>query len=69
MLDDIGADAIKIGMLGSAGVIEAVAAVLERLWRPTVPLVIDPVMVAKVGRKLLDDQAHDALMSCPWCCA
>jgi hydroxymethylpyrimidine/phosphomethylpyrimidine kinase len=62
VLDDIGADAVKTGMLGGAGVIEAVAAVLERL-APTVPLVLDPVMVAKVGRKLLDDQAHDALMT------
>jgi hydroxymethylpyrimidine/phosphomethylpyrimidine kinase len=61
VLEDIGADAVKTGMLVNAGVIEAVAATLERL-APIVPLVIDPVMVAKVGRKLLDDQAHEALM-------
>jgi hydroxymethylpyrimidine/phosphomethylpyrimidine kinase len=61
VLEDIGADAVKTGMLANAGVIDVVAATLERL-APDVPLVVDPVMVAKVGRKLLDDQAHDALM-------
>ncbi len=62
VLDDIGADAIKTGMLVNAGVIEAVAAALERAALPA-PLVVDPVMVAKVGQKLLDDQAHAALMT------
>ncbi len=51
VLDDIGADAIKTGMLHDAAVIETVAAVLqERAAR--VPLVVDPVMVAKGGAPL-----------------
>lgn len=59
-LDDIGADAIKTGMLHDAGVIGAVAAELARLKaRPQ--LVIDPVMVAKGGHRLIDASAIDAL--------
>ena len=51
VLDDIGADAVKTGMLHDAAVIETVAAVLaERA--PGVPLVLDPVMVAKGGAPL-----------------
>ena len=58
--DDIGADAIKIGMLGDAAVIEAVAEVLaERPLRA--PLVLDPVMIAKGGARLLQDDALEAL--------
>lgn len=53
VLDDIGADAIKTGMLGTADVIEAVAATLPE----GVPVVIDPVMVATSGARLLDEQA------------
>jgi hydroxymethylpyrimidine/phosphomethylpyrimidine kinase len=45
VLDDIGADAIKTGMLHDAATIEAVC----RTARPGVPLVADPVMVAKGG--------------------
>jgi hydroxymethylpyrimidine/phosphomethylpyrimidine kinase len=59
VLEDIGADAIKTGMLSNAAIIEAVAATLKR-HAPAVPLVVDPVMVAKGGHKLLDDAAHDA---------
>lgn len=56
-LTDIGADAIKTGMLHSASVIEVVATGL-----PThVPLVVDPVMVAKGGAPLLEAAALDAL--------
>lgn len=55
VLDDIGTDAIKTGMLGDAAMIEAVAA--ELAARPPVPLVVDPVMVAKGGAKLLADAA------------
>jgi len=58
VLDDIGADAIKTGMLGSVGVVEAVAAILDSA---TVPAVIDPVMVAKGGAALLDDAAIGAV--------
>ena len=60
VLDDIGADAIKTGMLHDAAVIEAVAAVL-RQRASTVPLVVDPVMVAKGGARLIDPDAVDAL--------
>lgn len=50
VLDDIGADAIKLGMVGGADAIEAVAACLSA--RPPVPMVLDPVMVAKGGATL-----------------
>ena len=52
VLDDIGADAIKIGMLGSAEVVEAVADVLETV--PEIPVVLDPVMISTSGSALLD---------------
>jgi hydroxymethylpyrimidine/phosphomethylpyrimidine kinase len=51
-LGDIGADAIKIGMLGSPEIAQAVAARLERL---AVPIVFDPVMVATSGSVLADE--------------
>jgi hydroxymethylpyrimidine/phosphomethylpyrimidine kinase len=57
--DDIGADAVKIGMLASAAIIEAVAGILRRRRPPHV--VVDPVMVAKGGAPLLPDAAVDAL--------
>ena len=60
VLDDIGADAVKTGMLGSVEVVQAVAAALRRRGSPT-PLVVDPVMVAKGGARLLDDLAVAAL--------
>jgi hydroxymethylpyrimidine/phosphomethylpyrimidine kinase len=60
VLDDIGADAIKTGMLHDAAVIDTVAAVLaERA--PQTPLVLDPVMVAKGGAPLIRPDAIDAL--------
>ena len=60
VLDDIGADAVKTGMLHDATVIETVAAVLaERA--ALVPLVVDPVMVAKGGAPLIEPGAIDAL--------
>ena len=58
VLDDIGADAIKIGMLGDGATIAAVAEVLRGL---TIPIVLDPVMVAKGGAALLADEAVEAL--------
>lgn len=61
VLVDLEVDAVKIGMLGSAAVIEEVAAGLER-WRPRW-VVLDPVMVAKSGDKLLHDEAVQALRS------
>jgi hydroxymethylpyrimidine/phosphomethylpyrimidine kinase len=60
VLDDIGADAIKTGMLHEAAVIEAIAAVLQER-APGIPLVVDPVMVAKGGARLIDPDALDAL--------
>ena len=60
VLDDIGADAIKTGMLHSSAVIETVAAVL-RERAPDTPLVVDPVMVAKGGARLIDPDALGAL--------
>jgi hydroxymethylpyrimidine/phosphomethylpyrimidine kinase len=54
VFDDIGVDAAKTGMLFSRRLIETVASFLEE--RP-VPLVVDPVMVASSGAKLLQDDA------------
>src|SRR3954470_18071516 len=53
VVEDIGVDAVKIGMLGTAETVEAVARALELL--EDVPVVIDPVMVAESGAVLLDD--------------
>lgn len=51
VLDDLGVDAVKIGMIGSAATVHAVADVLETL---DVPLVFDPVMIATSGSVLAD---------------
>jgi len=61
VLDDIGADAIKTGMLGDVGVVETVAVILE--YAKNVPVVVDPVMVAKGGASLLADAAIGAVKS------
>src|SRR5260221_7105187 len=60
VLDDIGADAVKTGMLHDAAVIETVAAVLAQR-AAAVPLVVDPVMVAKGGPPLIEESAILAL--------
>jgi len=60
VLQDIGADAIKTGMLHRADIIVAVADALEQ-YAPDVPLVVDPVMVAKGGARLLRADAEQAL--------
>ncbi len=60
VLTDIGADALKTGMLHSAAVIEVVAAEIARHAAGT-PLVVDPVMVAKGGHRLLLSEAEAAL--------
>ena len=60
VFDDIGADAVKTGMLFSRGVIETVAGFLAE---HPVPLVVDPVMVASSGAKLLKDDAVAALVT------
>lgn len=59
VLEDIGADAIKIGMLHSVEVIECVAEGLSSFSEP--PLVLDPVMVATSGDRLIQDDAVDAM--------
>src|SRR5918993_150276 len=58
---DIGADAVKIGMLANAAIVEAVGAAVESLDLPLV--VVDPVMVAKGGDRLLEEDAILALRS------
>jgi hydroxymethylpyrimidine/phosphomethylpyrimidine kinase len=55
VVTDLGADAVKTGMLGDAATIDVVAAALDGL--AGVPVVVDPVMVAKGGHKLLVDEA------------
>ena len=59
VVDDIGVQAAKTGMLSSAAIIEAVATAIEQ--HGITNLVVDPVMVAKAGAKLLRDDAVDAL--------
>lgn len=59
VLGDIGVDAVKIGMLHSSEVIEQVARTLREFDVTTI--VLDPVMVAKSGDKLLQDEAVAAL--------
>ena len=60
VLDDIRVDAVKIGMLGDARLIETVAGALARYQGP---VVLDPVMVAKSGARLLPEAARAALVA------
>jgi hydroxymethylpyrimidine/phosphomethylpyrimidine kinase len=60
--EDMGADAVKIGMLGSAAQIDAIAVGLTYLGVALSPVVIDPVMVAESGAVLLDDETRAALV-------
>lgn len=53
---DLGADIIKIGMLGSADIAESVADAVDE-FAPDTPIVFDPVMVATSGDRLLDEDA------------
>jgi hydroxymethylpyrimidine/phosphomethylpyrimidine kinase len=65
VLEDIGADAVKTGMLGSGAIINAVAELLEAAGESLparLPLVLDPVMIAKGGASLLEPAAVDALL-------
>jgi hydroxymethylpyrimidine/phosphomethylpyrimidine kinase len=59
VVDDIGVDAVKIGMLGSAATIAAVDEALDLVG--DAPVVLDPVMVAESGALLLDEDARGAL--------
>jgi len=58
VLLDIGADVIKTGMLLNKDIIEAVA---ETISSYKIPIILDPVMIAKGGKALLEDDAIDAL--------
>jgi hydroxymethylpyrimidine/phosphomethylpyrimidine kinase len=60
VLDDIGADCIKTGMVGHSEVIRAIVETLEEK-AVNVPLVVDPVMIAKGGAALLQEEASEAL--------
>jgi hydroxymethylpyrimidine/phosphomethylpyrimidine kinase len=57
--EDIGVDAVKIGMLGNAETIEAVNEALDLV--PDAPVVLDPVMISETGARLLDQDAAEAL--------
>jgi len=58
--EDIGVDAVKVGMLGDVATIQAVAQALHELPAAT-PVVVDPVMVAESGGRLLAREAETAL--------
>jgi hydroxymethylpyrimidine/phosphomethylpyrimidine kinase len=59
--EDIGVDAVKVGMLGTEAIARAVARALDEL-PPQTPVVVDPVMVAESGAVLLEDDAKRALV-------
>ncbi len=59
VVEDIGVDAVKTGMLFSSEIIEAVA---DELKNVNVPIVVDPVAVAKSGAHLIREEAVDALV-------
>ena len=59
---DIGIDAVKVGMLGTAPVTEAVARALDELPART-PVVVDPVMISESGAQLLEPEAERALVA------
>ncbi len=59
--DDIGIDAVKVGMLGERATIEAVARALDEL-PDEIPVVVDPVMVSESGAALLAEDAREALI-------
>jgi hydroxymethylpyrimidine/phosphomethylpyrimidine kinase len=61
VVEDIGVDAVKIGMLGSVASATAVSEALDLLPAGT-PVVVDPVMVAESGARLLDRDAQSALI-------
>ncbi|MGC8740423.1 MAG: bifunctional hydroxymethylpyrimidine kinase/phosphomethylpyrimidine kinase [Candidatus Sumerlaeaceae bacterium] len=59
VLDDIGCDAAKTGMLANAAIVNAVAETLRSY--PDIPLVVDPVMVSTTGARLLSEDAIQTL--------
>jgi len=62
VVDDIGVDAVKTGMLASASMVRVVASLLRTL-PPSIPVVVDPVSVSKHGDALLAADAMDAVRS------
>jgi hydroxymethylpyrimidine/phosphomethylpyrimidine kinase len=62
VVTDIGVDAVKVGMLGTVEAVAAVARALDEL-PPHTPVVVDPVMVAESGARLLTADAHEALLA------
>jgi hydroxymethylpyrimidine/phosphomethylpyrimidine kinase len=60
VVDDIGVDAVKVGMLGTVATIEAVVTSLGLVGNA--PIVVDPVMVSESGAQLLADDARGALI-------
>ncbi|CAO3589631.1 unnamed protein product [Absidia cylindrospora] len=62
VLSDIGADAIKTGMLSSAAIISAVSATLKEFPESSRHVVVDPVMVSTSGSRLLPKEAVDAFI-------
>jgi hydroxymethylpyrimidine/phosphomethylpyrimidine kinase len=61
VVQDMGVDAVKVGMLGSVATAQAVGEALD-LLAPGTLIVVDPVMVAESGARLLDDDAQAALV-------
>ena len=63
VVDDIGVDALKTGMLPNQAIIETVASCLKSLKAsiPSLYVVVDPVMVSRAGAKLIEDQAIASL--------
>jgi hydroxymethylpyrimidine/phosphomethylpyrimidine kinase len=59
VVEDIGVDAVKIGMLGSVATTNAVGEALDLVGE--VPIVLDPVMISESGARLLDEDAQEAL--------
>jgi hydroxymethylpyrimidine/phosphomethylpyrimidine kinase len=59
---DLGVDAVKVGMLGDAATVNAVAEAIAELPAAT-PVVVDPVMVAESGARLLAQEAQSALVA------
>lgn len=62
VVGDIGVDVVKVGMLGAVATVMAVAQALDELPDGT-PVVVDPVMVAESGARLLDPDAQGALVA------
>jgi hydroxymethylpyrimidine/phosphomethylpyrimidine kinase len=61
VVDDLGVDAVKVGMIGSTITARAVGDALD-LLPVDIPIVVDPVMVAEAGARLLDEDAESALV-------